>query len=110
MTAAIPTKTNTADADEILTRLLKEMPEPWMEYHRTAITAFKDGDYGKVRALAASNLDDPYCKALGYMCSIPKMPPTLAVLLAEAARAIAECQRESAVNRLNLINAELLGV
>lgn len=53
-----------------------------------------------MRVAAATALDDPYCKALGYMVSIPKKPPTLAILLAESARAIAEVQRAKTIATL----------
>lgn len=45
--------------------------------------------------------------ACGYMASIPKLPPTIAILIAESARAIADTQRERAIERLNLITTEI---
>lgn len=107
MTAATPTKTK-PEPSAIINSLSMELPAPWLPCHEEAKAAFSTADYAKVRTLAASNLTDSYCKALGYMCSIPKMPPTLAVLVAEAARAIAEAQKEAAIAKLNTINAEIL--
>lgn len=54
------------------------------------------------------NLDTLLPNAYSYMCSITKMPPTLAVLLSQAARAIADAHRDAAIVRLNKINSELL--
>ena len=109
MTAAAPTQTK-LEPETIINLLAAEMPDPWLPCHKSARAAFATADYAKVRALAASNLTDGYCKALGYMCSIPKMPPTIAVLLAEAARAIADARQQRALAKVNLINAELLGL
>lgn len=107
MTAATPTKTQ-IKPETIINQLAAEMPAPWLPCHEAAKTAFASADYAKVRALAASNLTDSYCKALSYMCSIPKMPPTLAVLVAEAARSIGDAQKEATIAKLNTINAEIL--
>lgn len=107
MTAATPTKTK-PEPSTIINLLSMELPAPWLPCHESAKAAFADADYSKVRALAASNLTDSYCKALSYMCSIPKMPPTLAVLVAEAARAIGDAQKEATIAKLNTINAEIL--
>ena len=43
------------------------------------------------------------------MASIPKLPPTVAILIAESARAIADAQRERATHKLNAVISELLG-
>ena len=49
-----------------------------------------------------------FCRACGYMASIPKLPPTDEILIAESARAIADAQKERAIHKLNSITAELL--
>lgn len=93
---------------QIVSALISEMPEPWLDHQRLCQQSFNEQDWKQVRHIAAENLDDPLCKAYSYMCSIHKMPPTLAVLLSEAARAIADAHRDAAVVRLNKINGELL--
>jgi hypothetical protein len=74
-------------------------------------------DAETMRILSATNLDDSFCRACGYMESIPKMPPPIAILIAESERAlakprhrrIADAQRERAIYKLNAITADLLG-
>jgi hypothetical protein len=76
----------------------------------------KAGEAETLRLLSATNLDDSFCRACGYMASIPKLPPTVAILIAESARALAEplfqriadAQKERATYRLNTVIAELL--
>jgi hypothetical protein len=50
-------------------------------------------------------LDDSFCRVCGYMASIPKMPPTVVILIAEGERVIIE-PAESAVYQL-VINVVL---
>ena len=60
--------------------------------------------------LSATHLDDSFCRACGYMASIPKLPPTVAILIAESARAIADAQRERALYRLQFDHCRLAEV
>ncbi|PZO58537.1 MAG: hypothetical protein DCF15_05375 [Phormidesmis priestleyi] len=96
------------DPQLIINKLLTELGEPWLPVHQQALKAVKSGDAEALRLLSATNLDDSFCRACGYMASIPKLPPTVAILIAESARAIADAQRERAIHRLNVITAELL--
>ncbi|PZO52490.1 MAG: hypothetical protein DCF15_13660 [Phormidesmis priestleyi] len=96
------------DPQIIIEKLLAELGEPWLPVHEQALEAVKSGDAETLRLLSATNLDDSFCRACGYMASIPKLPPTVAILIAESARAIADAQRERAIHRLNVITAELL--
>lgn len=88
------------DIDTLIAAFLTQLGEAKTPSQRAALEAFKAGQADGVRVAAATNLDDAYCKALGYMVSIAKRPPTLAVLLAESARAIADVQRERAIVEL----------
>lgn len=83
----------TLDPQIILTKLLEELGEPWLPVHEKAIEAVKATDAETLRFLSATNLDDNFCRACGYMASIPKLPPTVEILVAESARAIADAQR-----------------
>jgi len=76
--------------------------------HEQALEAVEAGDAETLRLLSATNLDDSFCRACGYMASIPKLPPTVAILIAESARAIADTQKERAIHQLNKVTAELL--
>ena len=96
------------DPQIIIEKLLAELGEPWLPVHKQALEAVKSGDAETLRLLSATNLDDSFCRACGYMASIPKLPPTVAILIAESARAIADAQKERAIYKLNAITAELL--
>ena len=93
----------------IISKLLAELGDPWLPVHEQALEAVKAGDAETLRFLSATNLDDSFCRACGYMASIPKLPPTVAILIAESARAIADAQRERAIHKLNAVVSELLG-
>lgn len=96
------------DPQTIIGKLLVELGEPWLPVHHQALEAVKAGDAETLRFLSATNLDDSFCRACGYMASIPKLPPTVAILIAESARAIADAQKERATHNLNAVVAELL--
>ncbi|MEO0704393.1 MAG: hypothetical protein AAF050_01880 [Cyanobacteria bacterium J06649_5] len=98
----------TLDPQAIISKLLDELGAPWLPVHDRALQAVQENDAATLRFLSATNLDDSFCRACGYMASIPKLPPTVAILIAESARAIADTQRERSLHRLNSITAELL--
>ena len=101
-------KTSELDPQYVINRLLTELGEPWLPVHSQALEAVEAGDAETLRLLLATNLDDSFCRACGYMASIPKLPPTVAILIAESARAIADTQKERAIHQLNKVTAELL--
>lgn len=105
MTVATPKK---LDSTAIINKLLSELGAPWLPVHEQALKAVQENDAETLRLLSATNLDDSFCRACGYMASIPKLPPTVAILIAESARAIADAQKERALHRLNQIVAQLL--
>jgi hypothetical protein len=92
--------TSNLDHKIIINKLLAELGEPWLPVHHQALEAVAADDAETLRVLSATNLDDSFCRACGYMASIPKMPPTIAILIAEGARAIADAQRERSLHRL----------
>ena len=102
------TKPKKLDPQIVISKLLSELGAPWLPVHEQALEAVKAGDAETLRLLSATNLDDSFCRACGYMASIPKLPPTVAILIAESARAIADAQKERSLYRLNSITAELL--
>ena len=105
MTETTPKK---LDPQLIISKLLAELGEPWLPVHHQALKAVQENDGETLRILSATNLDDSFCRACGYMASIPKLPPTIAILIAESARAIADAQRERAIEKLNSITSDLL--
>ncbi|MEL6351579.1 MAG: hypothetical protein AAFR58_07435 [Cyanobacteria bacterium J06627_28] len=104
----IATTPKELDPQVIISKLLTELGEPWLPIHHQALVAVKDGEANTLRFLTATNLDDSFCRACSYMASIPKMPPTVAILIAESAGAIADAQKERAIHRLNIVTTELL--
>jgi len=85
--------------------ILETLGDPSSPVHQEAIAAYEANNAGQVRKLAASNLDDHYCRSLGYLISAKMKPdlPTIAVVLAEAARAAADFAREREMKRLGEI-------
>jgi hypothetical protein len=90
--------------------ILETLGEADNPVHQEAFAAYESGDSSKVRKLAASNLEDHYCRSLGYLISAKLKPelPTIAVVLAEAARAAADFARERELIKLNKVLAEAL--
>jgi hypothetical protein len=109
--------TNNLDPQLIISKLLAELGDSWLSVHSQVLEAITASNVETLRILSATNLDDSFCRACGYVASIPKMPPTVAILIAENARAlakplhrrIADAQWERAVFRLNDLAADLLG-
>lgn len=83
--------------------ILAVLGEPTTDTRSKALDAFQRGDAGLLRLLAATNLDDHYLRSLGYLISAKSKPdlPTVAVVLAEAARAAADYARERTIDQLN---------
>jgi hypothetical protein len=98
--------TITAEAVQfVIEAIIAELGEPTTEARTAALAAFHRGDDSAIRVLAASNLADSYCRSLGYLISAPKLLPTTAVILAEAARAAADHRRDVALGKLSQIIA-----
>jgi hypothetical protein len=104
---AVP-NANNLDPQLIISKLLAELGEPWLPVHRQALEAVAASNAETLRILSATNLDDSFCRACGYMASIPKMPPTIAILIAESAWAIADAQRERTIHSLNTVIVKLI--
>jgi hypothetical protein len=58
------------------------------------------GVYQIVKRLAATNISDYYCKALGYLGGALKLTPNTDTILAESARAAADFVREKTLAQL----------
>lgn len=90
--------------------VLSSLGTPTEDLHKEALQAYENGDAAKLRRLAASNLADNFCRSLGYAVSAKLKPelPTVAVVLAEAARAAADFTRDREMQRLSQVIAEAL--
>jgi hypothetical protein len=90
--------------------ILAELGEPETALHSEALAAFESGNADALRILAATNLADNYCRALGYLVSAKTKPelPTVAVILAEAARATADHRKDTAMTQLSSLISEAL--
>jgi hypothetical protein len=74
--------------------ILNVLGTPKTNHQKDAIASFYQGEYDKVRRLAATNLEDCYCKSLSYLGSAFKLLPNTDTILAESARAAAEYKAE----------------
>lgn len=76
-------------------------PESTMKAQNGALEALKAGDHDLCKIYASVYLEDSYIKAVGYLSSVPKVTaaklPTLATLLSEAGRAIADAWLENSL-------------
>lgn len=101
---------NEAAVHDALTAILNTLGEPKVTLHQDAIAAYQSGDADKLRLLAATNLGDHFCRSLGYAVSAKTKPglPTVAVVLAESARAAADFAREREIQKLSKAIADAL--
>jgi hypothetical protein len=90
--------------------ILAELGKPETVIQSQALAALESGNADKLRLLAASNLADNYCRSLGYLISAKLKPdlPTVAVILAEAARAAADHRKDFTMAQLSGLIAEAL--
>jgi len=98
---------------EVLTTIqtiLAELGEPQTPAQERALTLFNSGEIDALRLVAASNLGDNYCKALGYLGGATKPNPAVAVVLAEAARAAAEVAKDRVMAKMSAAIATTFGV
>lgn len=93
-----------------LSAILSTLGAPDTALHQEALEAYQSGDADKLRLLAATNLGDHFCRSLGYAVSAKTKPglPTVAVVLAEAARAAADFTRERELQKLSTAIADAL--
>ena len=95
--------------NQAVNAILEALGEPQSDLHSTALAAFQQGNYQVVKRLAATNLSDYYCKALGYLGGALKLTPNTDTILAESARAVADFTREQTLTRLGAEIAKALG-
>ena len=109
MTTTINTELNLERVNQAVDAILTALGEPATDLHRDALSAFRQGDYQIVKRLAATNLSDYYCKALGYLGGALKLTPNTDTILAESARAAADFVRERTLAELGAEIAKALG-
>jgi hypothetical protein len=109
MTATINTELNSERVNKAVEAILSALGEPETDLHREAMSAFHRGDHQVVKRLAATNLSDSYCKALGYLGGALKLTPNTDTILAESARSAADFVRERTLARLGAEIAKALG-
>ncbi len=68
--------------------------QAYKDVHHEALDAFIREDHGRVKRLATMYLSDSLFRSLGYLGSALKLTPNTDTILAEAARAAADFQRE----------------
>ncbi|MEM1307943.1 MAG: hypothetical protein AAGF98_00325 [Cyanobacteria bacterium P01_H01_bin.153] len=101
---------NESAVHNALEAILDTLGEPNSTLHQDALEAYQSGDTDKLRLLAATNLGDHFCRSLGYAVSAKTKPglPTVAVVLAESARAAADFAREREMQKLSAAIADAL--
>jgi hypothetical protein len=100
MTTTINTELSAERVNSAVNAILEALGTPETDLHSAALSAFHRGDYQFVKRLAATNLSDSYCKALGYLGGALKLTPNTDTILAESARAAADYVRERTLARL----------
>ncbi|WP_414589702.1 hypothetical protein [Scytonema sp. PCC 10023] len=100
MTTTVNTEFTTECVQKAVQAILDVLGEPETDLHREALTAFQSGDHQRVKRLAATNLSDSYCKALGYLGGALKLTPNTDTILAESARSACEYVKEKALRHL----------
>jgi hypothetical protein len=108
MTATINTELNSERVNKAVEAILEALGEPNNDLHKEALNAFHRGDHQVVKRLAATNLSDYYCKALGYLGGALKLTPNTDTILAESARAAADFTKERTLARLGAEIAKAL--
>jgi len=104
----INTELNMERVNQAVNAILATLGEPENDLHREALSAFHRGEYQIVKRLAATNLSDYYCKALGYLGGALKLTPNTDTILAESARAAADFVREKTLAQLGAEIAKAL--
>jgi hypothetical protein len=108
MTTSVNTELNLERVNKAVNAILETLGSPENDLHELALSAFQRGDYQLVKRLAATNLSDSYCKALGYLGGALKLTPNTDTILAESARAAADFVREKTLARLGIEIAKAL--
>ncbi|MBW4628257.1 MAG: hypothetical protein KME49_22775 [Brasilonema octagenarum HA4186-MV1] len=105
----VQTKEPTIDqVNQAVNAILEILGAPENDLHADALTAWKQGNYQYVKRLAATNLSDFYCKALGYLGGALKLTPNTDTILAESARAASDFVREKTLHHLSKKISEAL--
>jgi hypothetical protein len=95
--------------NQAVSAIIETLGKPETDLHTQALEAFQRGDHQIVKRLASTNLDDYYCKALGYLGGALKLTPNTDTILAESARAAADFVREKTLAHLGNEIAKALG-
>ncbi len=95
-----PTELTSEKVNQAVNAILDVLGTPQNDLHTEVLSAFRRGDYQTVKRFAATNLNDYYCKALGYLGGALKLTPNTDTILAESARSAAEFVREKTLKQL----------
>lgn len=90
----------TEQIQQAVDAILAVLGEPETELHKEIMAAVVKKDFDTAKRLAAVNLRDHFCKALGYIGGAYKLTPNTPTILAESARAAAEFAKERTLDRL----------
>jgi len=110
MTTTLNTELSLERVQSAVDAILNTLGSPESENQKRALEAFNRNDQAMVKRLSATNLNDPYIKALGYLGSATKLTPNTDTILAESARATADWVRERTLQSLSCNIGESLGL
>ncbi len=108
MQATQTTELTLERVNQAVNAIIETLGKPENDLHKEALEAFQRADYQIVKRLAATNLNDYYCKALGYLGGALKLTPNTDTILAESARAAADFTREKTLVKLGVEIAKAL--
>lgn len=101
MTTTLNTELSLERVQSAVNAILDILSKPESESQKRALEAFQKNEHSIVKRLSATNLSDPYIKALGYLGIAAKLTPNTDTILAESARSAADWTREKALVRLS---------
>jgi len=95
------TELTSEKVNQAVEAILNVLGTPENNLHAEALSAFNRGEHQTVKRLAATNLTDYFCKALGYLGGALKLTPNTDTILAESARSAAEYAKERVLIQLS---------
>lgn len=98
-TPSVPELT-TEKVTQAVQLILDTLGTPQTSPQQQALEAFQSGDHALVKRISLGNLNDSFCKCLGYLGSAYKLLPTTDTILSEAARAALDHKHQVESSRL----------
>ncbi|MFM7424282.1 MAG: hypothetical protein ACKO7W_04695 [Elainella sp.] len=101
MTVATAPNVTETQVASVVEAILDVLGTPTTKAEKEVLAAFEARNFDAVRRIAAANLSNNFCKALGYLGSAYKLLPNTDTILAESARAAAAHAEDRALHLLS---------